>query len=88
MVQTKDGGLGYYVISADWIKKWRDFVNKRGNMPGPVENKPIAEYIANQRKDTKYRIHDNDVIVKEPDEVYVLSEDFWSVFRNRYGCDI
>ena len=57
-------------------------------MPGPVENKPIAEYIDRQRKDTKYRIHDNDVVIKEPDEVYVLSEDFWSVFRDRYGCDV
>ena len=45
VVQTKDGGLGYFVISAEWIKLWRDFVNKKGGMPGPVENKPIADYI-------------------------------------------
>ena len=83
-----DGSLSYFIISSEWIKKWRDFVNKKGPMPDQVENKPIAKYISDQRKDTRYRIHDNDVDIKEPEEVYILSEDFWSVFRDRYGCDI
>ena len=53
-----------------------------------VENKQIAEQIQQQRMDYRYRIHDNDTDIREPEDVYVLSEDFWSVFRDRYGCDL
>ena len=53
-----------------------------------VENKQIAEQIQHQRMDYRYRIHDNDTDIREPEDVYVLSEDFWSVFRDRYGCDL
>ena len=53
-----------------------------------VENKQIAEQIQHQRMDYRYRIHDNDTEIREPEDAYVLSEDFWSVFRDRYGCDL
>ena len=88
VIQSDDGGLGYYLISSEWIKLWRNFVTKNGPMPGMVENKPIADGIQEQRKETRYKVHDNDIQIKEPEDVYVLSEDFWSVFRDRYGCDL
>ena len=68
------------------IVKVRSECNLGGNS-SQEGNSEIAQSQA-IHQDTKYKIHDNDVIVKEPDEVYVLSEDFWSVFRDRYGCDI
>ena len=86
--EHEDGSLSYYMVDATWIKKWRDFVNRQGPMPGPVVNLPVANYICDNRKKTKYRMYDNDYEVKEPEEVYILSEDFWCVFRDRYGCDL
>jgi hypothetical protein len=33
-------------------------------------------------------MHDNHVILHEPSEVFLLSQAFWQMFRDRYGCDI
>ena len=40
-----DGGLTYFLISAKWIQKWRDFITHKGEMPGPIENRDLAEKI-------------------------------------------
>ena len=68
------------MVAAEWIRRWRNFVNKQGPMPGAVENKPIADSICKQRMDTNYKIHDNDIKVKEPEEIFVLSKIFWMMF--------
>ena len=40
-----DGGLTYFLISAQWIQKWRDFITYKGPVPGPIENQNLAEKI-------------------------------------------
>ena len=86
-----DGGLTYFLISATWIQKWRDFITLKGPVPGPIENRDIAEKIYMQRAIEKvdwYKVHDNHVAMKENEEAYTLSHDFWQMFNSRYSCDM
>ena len=49
-------------------------------MPGPIENRNLAEKIYYQRtveRSDWYKVHDNHVALKENDEAYTLSHDFW-----------
>ena len=50
VIELEDGSLTYYIVSAKWIEEWRDFVNGKKGLPGPVVNKPIAEAIMSQRR--------------------------------------
>lgn len=33
-------------------------------------------------------MHDNLVKLLEPEDYYMLSQNFWEIFRDRYGCDV
>ena len=75
-----DGGLTYFLISAQWIQKWRDFITHKGPVPGPIQNTNLAEKIYLQRSVERsdwYKVHDNHVALKENEEAYTLSHDFW-----------
>ena len=51
-----------YMISNEWIAKWRDFVQGRAGPPGPIYNKGLARSIFEQRSienDDLYQAHDN-----------------------------
>jgi len=64
-----DGGLTYFLINADWVAKWRQFVQGSGPYPGKVHNEPIARKIAHQRSiwnDNRYAAHDNRIGLNEP----------------------
>jgi len=85
-----DGGLTYFIIDVEWVKKWRAFVTKKGPHPGRVINEGIAQKIAKQRglkTANTYLAHDNLVTLVENEDVYVLSSDFWKMFEHRYHCD-
>lgn len=89
VTELPDGSLVHYVVSTKWIKKWREFVNKRGGLPGVVNNAELASKIMNYREKMQYKqLHDNGIRLREPEDMYFLSEDFWSVFKDRYGCDV
>ena len=57
-----NGALTYFLISSEWVNKWRSFVQNGGPYPGKVYNEPIARKIYDQRmadvKD-RYAAHDN-----------------------------
>lgn len=60
----QDGSVYQYLIDAEWIKSWRDFINDTSGdhpMPGPIENSKLARKIQSQRKAKGYRFHDNSV---------------------------
>ena len=38
--------------------------------------------------DSGFKIHDNDLLLKENEDHYVLAEDFWNMFSERYGVDV
>ena len=76
------------MISAKWISLWKKFVNGETSQPGPIGNSALAELIMQRRKRLDYPMHDNKLMLKEPDDFYQLSQDFWDMFRERYGCDI
>jgi len=83
-------GLAYYVINASWIIAWHSWVSGRPNSshPGPINNMPIAERIMDFRLTGKHYLHDNGIKLKEPQEIYVLSYEFFSGFSFRYGVDV
>ena len=58
-------GYCLYAISAEWISHWRDFINRKGERPGPVTNRAIAEKIYNKRKLNGYKIYDNNIKLKD-----------------------
>ena len=41
-----------------------------------------------QRRQHGYRLHDNLLHLEEEVESMLLSEDYWAMFRDRYGCDL
>ena len=84
----EDGSLSVYLISGKWINQWRAWINKSRPSPGPVSNRELAERIAQLRLDSGFKIHDNDLLLKENEDHYVLAEDFWNMFSERYGVDV
>ena len=86
-----DGGLTYYLVSKDWISKWRDFASNKGPHPGKVMNEPLALKIQAQRahaNGNRYQAHDNSVTVTDASDCFTLSRDFWMLFESRYHCDV
>lgn len=63
-------------------------MNKKGDLPGPIENKGVALRINNLRKKNGYRYNDSKVLLKDEDEIYSLSHKFWEYFAVNYGYDI
>ena len=53
-----------------------------------MANKKLAEKIMEQRKKTLYELHDNKIQFEDMKEIFVLSFEFWSFFRDHYGCDV
>jgi hypothetical protein len=53
-----------------------------------ITNSNIAEYIRLNRIKNHYPIHDNDIVLDEPDKIYLLNEAFWENYKERYGCDV
>lgn len=86
-VVTQDGCVYYYIVCSRWMENWKKFANGEKSQPGPVENKSLAKKIMNMRQDQNYRLNDNSLPLKEPQDFYYLSKDFWCMFRDRYGCD-
>ena len=41
-IRVVDKGLTYYLISKEWVDQWRAFIGKEGDLPGPINNEPIA----------------------------------------------
>ena len=70
------------------MEKWKKFANGEKDLPGPIENKVLAKKIMSQRKLKNHSITDNEVQLREPQDYYLLSKDFWCMFRDRYGCDL
>jgi len=90
-IEEIEGGGAYYLISDEWIKKWRNFVQERGPLPGPVYNAGLARLIHEQRgieNDNIYQAHDNQIGLNENKLHYVISKDFWQMFESRYHCDV
>ena len=77
MEKTDDGGYALYAVSAEWIEKWRVFINKKGDRPGPVTNRPVAERIYKLRKRYGYKLSDNHIELKDEKEIFSLSNVFW-----------
>jgi hypothetical protein len=79
------------VIDASWIMKWRNFISgsePNAPYPGPVQNRDIAEFIMKYRFNKKHYLHDNSLVLEEPQQVYVLSKSFFDLFGDRYGIDV
>ena len=87
-MKIENDGFCLYAISAEWISQWRDFINRKGEQPGPINNKVIAEKIHNKRKQHGYRLNDNKVQMKDEQDIFSLSHKFWGHFANTYGYDI
>ena len=70
------------------MEKWRKFANGEKEQPGTIENKMLAKKIMNHRQIRKFKLTDNDLQLREPQDFYMLSKEFWCMFRDRYGCDL
>ena len=46
----EDGSYVLYAVNAEWINQWRDFLNKKGDIPGPICNKNVALKINSLRR--------------------------------------
>ena len=44
-IEEIDGAYCLYMISNEWISRWRDFVQGRAGHPGPVYNGGLARII-------------------------------------------
>lgn len=53
-----------------------------------MSNRELAERITHLRFDSGFKIHDNELSLKENEDHYVLAEDFWKMFSERYGVDV
>ena len=40
-----EGGLTYFLICGEWIRQWREFIQNKGKLPGPVTNETLARKI-------------------------------------------
>ena len=69
------------------MEKWRKFANSEQEQPGPIENKTLAKKVMIQRAN-KYSLTDNEIQLREPQDYFLLSKNFWCMFRDRYGCDL
>jgi hypothetical protein len=78
----------YYLVCSRWMEKWRKFANGEKEQPGQIDNKVLANKIDSQRKKNNYKLTDNDLTLREPQDFYLLSKEFWGMFRDRYGCDL
>ena len=51
---------GYYIISLEWMGRWRGFVNGKNEAPGPIDNAGLARRIHNGRKKLGYTEYDDE----------------------------
>lgn len=41
---------GFYLISFDWMKRWRSFINNKEDSPGHIDNLELKRKILHKRK--------------------------------------
>ena len=41
---------GYYLISFEWMKQWRSFINNKAGPPGPIDNIELKNKILRKRQ--------------------------------------
>ena len=89
---AEDGGIYYYLISARWIQKWRDFCNMTGPYPGRISNREIGDAVyharARQGRDCYLLADDHIAIDTDQQLCFIVSEEFWTAFRERFDADV
>lgn len=83
-----DESLYMFVVDAKWINLWKKFANGETSQPGPICNRQLVDKIMEKRARHGHLMHDNYVSLPEPADIFMLSQAFWQVFRDRYGCDV
>jgi hypothetical protein len=77
----------YLLISAEWMEAWRNFVKKLGPKPGKIRNGDLLREIEANRRINDYPEFDDNIGVKDKEDYYSLSVDFFSFFYDCFGCD-
>lgn len=83
-----DEGFGYYVVSFEWMKAWRNFIGKtRYDPPGMITNSYLKQKIQKQKSRYNYPEDDKELGLSDKSDYYMLSCKFWKFFFDLYGAD-
>ena len=82
----------FYIISAEWLKRWKTYVNYDGmgggDFPGPINNEDIIEEEKNSiicevdKQFLNINLKDG---LREEDHFVILNPEIWEFLSKRYG---
>ena len=78
---------GYFIISIDWMSKWRNFANGVGPEPGILDNTSLIKKIKRNRIKYNNPESDSDIGLADKQDYYIISVGFFKFFYDTFGCD-
>ena len=78
---------GYFIISVEWMSKWRNFANNIDTEPGILDNSLLIKKIKKNRIKYNNPESDGDIGLADKQDYYIISVGFFKFFYDTFGCD-
>ena len=78
---------GYFIISIDWMSKWRNFANGVGPEPGILDNSSLIKKIKRNRIKYNNPESDSDIDLADKQDYYIISVGFFKFFYDTFDCN-
>lgn len=68
------------------MHRWRNYVSSTGPRPGPIDNSEVKELIEKKRVQMGYPDNENDFMLNDKEDYYILSAGFFKYYYDIYDC--